>query len=113
MPFMAVSQPGRLAIMGYDLEGESPRCSQPAGAGKSRSLAPSKIPFTFPERQWRKFIAERGSVALNGVSLTVAEVSASWFAVEIIPQTLATTNLKLLRLGERLNIERDMIGKYL
>ena len=47
----------------------------------------------------------RGSVALNGVSLTVSEICASWFAVEIIPQTLATTNLRLLRVGERVNIE--------
>lgn len=73
----------------------------------------SRLAFTFSDRQWRKFIVERGSVALNGVSLTVAEVSASWFAVEIIPQTLAATNLGLLRVGERVNIELDQIGKYL
>ena len=73
----------------------------------------SRFAFTFREREWRKFIVARGSVALNGVSLTVAEVSASWFAVEIIPQTLATTNLRLLRVGERVNLELDLIGKYL
>jgi riboflavin synthase len=73
----------------------------------------SRLAFTFSDRQWRKFIVERGSVALNGVSLTVAEVSASWFAVEIIPQTLAATNFGLLRVGERVNIELDQIGKYL
>ena len=50
---------------------------------------------------------------LNGVSLTVAEVRDSWFAVEIIPQTLASTNLRLLRVGDRVNIELDLIGKYL
>ncbi len=37
----------------------------------------------------------------------------SWFAVELIPQTLAVTNLKFLRVGERVNIELDLIGKYL
>jgi len=79
----------------------------------NKSAGNSRFSFTFRERAWRKFIIERGSVALNGVSLTVAEVSASWFAVEIIPQTLATTNLKLLRVGERVNIELDQIGKYL
>jgi riboflavin synthase len=52
-------------------------------------------------------------VALNGVSLTVAEVRDTWLAVEIIPQTLATTNLARLRVGERVNIELDQIGKYL
>jgi len=79
----------------------------------NKSDGNSRFTFTFREREWRKFIVARGSVALNGVSLTVAEVSASWFAVEIIPQTLATSNLKLLRVGERVNIELDLIGKYL
>ena len=79
----------------------------------NKSAGNSRFTFTFIEREWRKFIIERGSVALNGVSLTVAEVSASWFAVEIIPQTMATTNLARLRVGERVNIELDLIGKYL
>jgi riboflavin synthase len=73
----------------------------------------SRFSFSFREREWRKFIVERGSVALNGVSLTVAEVGESWLAVEIIPQTLAATNLKHLRVGDRVNIEFDQIGKYL
>jgi len=73
----------------------------------------SRFDFSFREREWRKFIVPRGSVALNGVSLTVSEVGESWLAVEIIPQTLATTNLKHLRVGERVNIELDQIGKYL
>jgi riboflavin synthase len=79
----------------------------------NKSAGNSRFFFTFREREWRKFIVARGSIALNGVSLTVAEVSASWFAVEIIPQTLATTNLRLLRIGDRVNIELDQIGKYL
>lgn len=73
----------------------------------------SKFVFSFREREWGKFLIERGSVCLNGVSLTVAEKSSSWFAVEIIPHTLATTNLRLLRIGQRVNIELDQIGKYL
>ena len=73
----------------------------------------SRLLFSFQDREWKNFIILRGSVALNGVSLTVSEISASWFAVEVIPQTLATTNLKLLRVGERVNIELDLIGKYL
>jgi len=73
----------------------------------------SRFDFSFLDRGWRKFIIERGSVALNGVSLTVSEVGESWLAVEIIPQTLATTNLRLLRVGQRVNIELDQIGKYL
>ena len=67
----------------------------------------SRFVFSFREREWKKFLVLRGSVALNGVSLTVAEVRDSWFAVEIIPQTLASTNFKTMKVGERVNIELD------
>jgi riboflavin synthase len=73
----------------------------------------SRFIFSFTERDWKKFLLPRGSVALNGVSLTLAEISASWFAVEIIPHTLASTNLQFLRIGQRVNVELDLIGKYL
>jgi riboflavin synthase len=73
----------------------------------------SRLVFSFSEREWKKFLILRGSVALNGVSLTVSEIKDTWFAVEIIPQTLATTNLALLKIGQRVNIELDLIGKYL
>jgi riboflavin synthase len=73
----------------------------------------SRFIFSFREREWKKFLVLRGSVALNGVSLTVAEIRDSWFAVEVIPHTLASTNLQLLRIGQRVNIELDLIGKYL
>jgi riboflavin synthase len=73
----------------------------------------SRLVFSFSDREWKKFLILRGSVALNGVSLTVSEIKDTWFAVEIIPQTLATTNLAKLRVGQRVNIELDLIGKYL
>jgi riboflavin synthase len=73
----------------------------------------SRFIFSFREREWSKFLVERGSVCLNGVSLTIVEKRESWFAVEIIPHTLAATNLRLLRVGQRVNIELDLIGKYL
>lgn len=73
----------------------------------------SRFIFSFREREWKKFLVPRGSVSLDGVSLTLAEISASWFAVEIIPHTLASTNLQFLRIGQRVNIELDLIGKYL
>jgi len=73
----------------------------------------SRLLFSFQDREWKKFLIRRGSVALNGVSLTISEISASWFAVEIIPHTLSSTNLQFLRIGQRVNIELDLIGKYL
>ena len=54
----------------------------------------------------------KGSVALNGVSLTVTEVGHDFLAVDIIPVTLAETTLGLLKVGDEVNIETDVIGKY-
>ena len=59
-----------------------------------------------------KFIAAKGSITLNGVSLTVNHVNGSKFSVNLIPHTLATTNLKNLRAGTRLNLEVDLIARY-
>lgn len=69
--------------------------------------------FTYQDRQWRKFLVHKGSVALNGISLTLSEVRESFFSVEVIPHTLETTNLKYTKIGERMNLELDLIGKYL
>jgi riboflavin synthase len=54
----------------------------------------------------------RGSVALNGVSLTLASLETGAFSVALIPVTLAGTNLGELRPGRKVNIETDLIGKY-
>jgi riboflavin synthase len=58
------------------------------------------------------FIASKGSVALDGVSLTVNEVAADRFGVNIIPHTLACTNFGAARIGQRMNLEIDMIARY-
>lgn len=60
----------------------------------------------------RPFLVSKGSVAVNGVSLTVAALGPSFFEVELIPATLETTNLGLLRAGAAVNLEYDIIGKY-
>jgi riboflavin synthase len=64
-----------------------------------------------------KFIAAKGSIAINGVSLTVNRVlddesGASEFSVNLIPHTLVQTNLKNLRAGTRVNLEVDLIARY-
>ena len=59
-----------------------------------------------------RYIVEKGSVALDGISLTVAEVRADYFKVSVIPHTLAQTALAQKRTGDCVNIENDIIGKY-
>lgn len=60
-----------------------------------------------------KYIIPKGSVALDGVSLTVADVSDTWFEVSIIPLTGEETNLLGKKPGDMINIECDQVGKYI
>jgi riboflavin synthase len=58
------------------------------------------------------YIVRKGSVAVDGISLTVAGVDERHFDVQIIPYTWAHTNLRFLKRGEAVNIECDILGKY-
>lgn len=58
-------------------------------------------------------IIQKGSIAINGVSLTVAKIYNDGFEVSLIPQTLNETNLKNLKIGDIVNIEYDVLGKYI
>jgi riboflavin synthase len=60
-----------------------------------------------------KYIINKGSVALDGVSLTVASLGPDWFEVSIIPLTAKDTNLLDKRAGDPINIECDQVGKYI
>lgn len=64
------------------------------------------------DRSLAPYLIRKGSIAVDGVSLTVAGLGASTFDVMIIPFTWANTALSLLKAGDRVNIECDMIGKY-
>lgn len=69
--------------------------------------------FSFSlDKSLTKYIVEKGSITINGVSLTVNSAENSRFSVSIIPHTLAVTTLGELRKGDRVNIEVDIIGKY-
>lgn len=68
--------------------------------------------FRFPKK-FAPLVIEKGSVALNGTSLTVFGVKKSSFKVAIIPYTYGHTNLQFLKEGDAVNIEYDMIGKYI
>jgi riboflavin synthase len=67
--------------------------------------------FEAPESVLR-YTVEKGSVCVDGISLTVVSVRDASFTVSILPQTRANTNLRELRVGERVNLEADVIGKY-
>ena len=70
-----------------------------------------RLDFQMPT-EFAGYIAYKGSVAINGTSLTVAEVGEDSFTVWIIPHTAATTNLGTLGAGESVNLECDMLAKY-
>jgi len=67
--------------------------------------------FRLP-RRLGAFLVSKGSVAVDGISLTVNECGARQFSVAIIPFTLQHTNLRGRRVGDKVNIETDLIGKY-
>ena len=60
----------------------------------------------------KKFIAKKGSVSLNGISLTVNQVKNNFIVINIIPFTWLNTNLKGLKIGDRINLEVDMLARY-
>ncbi len=66
-----------------------------------------KIPFGFS-----KYVIYKGSIAVNGVSLTVASINENIFSVELIPITLKEVNLSGLKKGDIVNIETDILSKY-
>ena len=70
-----------------------------------------KFFFEIPSSK-SKYIIYKGSVAINGVSLTVASIDENIFSVELIPLTLKEVNLSLLKSGDIVNIETDMLSKY-
>ncbi len=60
-----------------------------------------------------KYIVEKGSVAIDGISLTVARTDSQSFSVSIIPHTAGATTLSLKKIGDVVNLENDIVGKYI
>jgi riboflavin synthase len=79
-----------------------------AMSGDARS---TRIEVTVPPALSR-YIARKGSVAIDGVSLTVNEVQGATFGINLIPHTQAVTTLGALRVGTRVNVEVDQIARY-
>ncbi len=69
------------------------------------------LTFALPD-EFARYVIARGSIAINGVSLTVADLAADTFRVWIIPHTRASTNLGELTPGDAVNIEFDVLAKY-
>ena len=64
-------------------------------------------------KSFSKFLIEKGSIAINGVSLTISKVIKNYFEINIIPHTLKLTNIIKLKKDDRVNIEFDIFSKYL
>ena len=71
----------------------------------------TKLGFSLPENI-SSLVAPKGSITINGISLTVGEVEAGKFFVYIIPLTLEKTNLGLVGIGDSVNLEADLIARY-
>ncbi|MDJ1181991.1 riboflavin synthase [Roseofilum casamattae] len=73
-----------------------------------------EISFTVSAAAISRYIVPKGSIAINGISLTIAECDrqGTQFKVAIIPQTFECTNLKYLQVGSLVNLEGDILGKY-
>jgi len=78
-----------------------------------KSAFPDGTYLTFHlDQQWYNYVIPQGSIALNGVSLTIARLLKASFTVSLIGHTLRETNLSELKAGDLVNVEYDLIGKY-
>lgn len=68
--------------------------------------------YTFALPEERRLLVAKGSICLNGVSLTIAALTGTSFSVAIIPYTYEHTTFRTLKTGERVNVEFDVLGKY-
>ena len=70
------------------------------------------IDFQLPKK-YKKYIVQKGSITINGVSLTIAKILNNGFQISIIPKTLKLTNLVNLKKKDLVNVEFDLLGKYI
>lgn len=68
--------------------------------------------YDFALGDWRRYVVEKGSIALDGISLTVASLDDNEFTVAVIPATYRTTTLSAKEPGDPVHVEVDIIGKY-
>ena len=71
------------------------------------------IKLEIKNKKFMKFLEEKASISINGVSLTISKVYKKNFQLNIIPHTLKLTNLKYLKVNDLVNVELDIFGKYI
>ena len=71
------------------------------------------ISFKLKDNKYKKLIVEKGSVSINGVSLTISKVLNDYFEINVIPHSLKLTNLKNLKKNDLVNVELDIFSKYI
>lgn len=80
---------------------------------QSRIDKGANLEYSFePPRELMKYIIAKGSIAIDGISLTVNQVSGTSFSIALIPHTVNKTSLGAKSVGQKVNLEVDMIGKY-
>jgi riboflavin synthase len=80
-------------------------------SSKIRSGDGWEMSFEFP-RELERYLVYKGSIAVNGISLTISSLAKNIFSVAVIPHTLESTNLNQLGTGDLVNLETDILGKY-
>jgi len=65
------------------------------------------------DKKFNKFLVDKGSISINGVSLTISKVLNNFFEINVIPHTLKLTNLKNLKINDVVNVELDIFSKYI
>ncbi len=71
------------------------------------------IKFMILDKKLNKFLTEKASISINGVSLTISKIHQNFFEVNVIPHTLKLTNLKSLKANSLVNVELDILSKYI
>jgi riboflavin synthase len=98
------------ALGGHLVLGHVDGVATVAGLTRVESTARVRIALAGPDLE--PYLVLKGSVAVEGVSLTVAALGTGWFEVMLIPHTLQATTLGTLEVGQAVNVETDVIGKY-
>ncbi len=71
------------------------------------------IKFKILDKRLNKFLVEKASISINGISLTISKIFLNYFEINVIPHTLRLTNLKNLKSNSLVNVELDILSKYM